>query len=276
MARQTAPTISRLVHATWLLFGGLFTGLAVAACAVGAWIMADGTGPVMTRTEQQAYPNAAARIEVFVEQGDLRVIGGASQVSVQRNFEFVTRMPTVTETWNGDTLTIGVQCELGELDRMRGDSCWVGFVLRVPTTVAVEADIGSGAIRVQDVDGDLRLSTRSGSIDVRNAKGRIWARSDSGDVTATGLRGAEADARATFGQVSLQFDLPPGLARGVTDFGDVEIAVPRGDNEVAPYAVRISAPDGQAYVDVQSDPGSTHQLMATSERGDVFIRYSSR
>jgi hypothetical protein len=276
MARQGAPSISRLAHATWLLFGGLFTGLALAVCAVGAWIVMDGTGPVVTQTEQKTYPNQAARIEVSIEKGDLRVIGGASQVSVQRRFEYVARRPTITETWTGDTLTIGVQCELGELDQMRGEPCWVGLVLRVPTAVAVEADLGAGAIRVQDVDGDLRLATGSGGIDVRNARGLVWARADNGDVTGTGLRGAEADARTTFGQVSLQFDLPPGLARAVTRFGDVEIAVPRGDDKVAPYAVRINAPDGQAYVDVRSDPGSAHQVMATAEKGDVFIRYSTR
>jgi hypothetical protein len=126
------------------------------------------------------------------------------------------------------------------------------------------------------VDGDLRLSTRSGDIDVRNAKGRMWARTDSGDVTGAGLRGAEADVKAFYGDLSLQFDLPPGLARADSDFGDVEIAVPRGDPEVAPYAVRISAPDGQAYVDVRSDPASTHQVLATSAKGDVFVRYSNR
>jgi hypothetical protein len=276
MARQDAPSIGRLAHATWLLFGGLFTGLALTACAVGAWIVMDGTSPVVTQTEDQTYPHRAARIVVSIEYGDLRVIGGASQVSVQRRFDFVKHRPTFTESWAGDTLTISVGCELGELDRMRGETCWVGYVLRVPTAVAVEADIDKGSIRVQDVDGDLRLATRSGGIDVRNARGLVWARADAGDVTGTGLRGPEADVRAFSGQVSLQFDLPPGLARAITGYGDVEIAVPRGEPEVAHYHVRTSTQDGKTYVDVPSDPVGPHQVMATTESGDVFVRYSNR
>jgi hypothetical protein len=275
MARQAAPPIGRLAHATWLLFGGLFTGLALAACAVGAWVALDATGPAFTQTEQQTYPRSAARIEMTVEHGDVRVIGGATQVSVERLFEYEARRPTVTESWSGDTLTINVRCDLSGLNRVRGAECVVGHVLRVPATVALEIHSTMGAIRVEDVNGDLRLSTGAGDIEVRNARGRILARAGGGNIAGTGLRGAEADVKTGFGDVSLQFDQPPGLARAVTDYGDAEIAVPRGAKDVAHYHVRADAATGQTYVDVTSDVASPYQVIATTEKGDVFVRYSA-
>jgi len=275
MSSEKAPQIGRVAHASWLLFGGVFTGLTLAACAVGAWVALDGTGPIAEQTEYQEYSEYAARIEVTIESGDLRVIGGADQVSVERHYEYAEQRPVFTETWADGTLSINARCALSGLPMVRGDHCAIGYLLRVPSAVAIEVDIGKGSIRVEEIDGELRLATGVGDVEVHHARGPVWARSSAGSITGTGLQGPEADARTQFGDVSLGFDRPPGLAWAAADVGNVEVAVSRGDDKIASYRVRAETADGHTYVDVVSDPASLYQIIATTDHGDVFVRYAT-
>ncbi len=221
------------------------------------------------------YPHQATRVEIDLEIGDVRVVGGASQVSLERVLEYAATKPKFTETWRGDTLVIRARCELSGFERAQGERCGVGYVVRVPAAVTVEANVGKGAIRIDDVDGELRLSTDSGDVEIRNARGRVWVRSGSGTITATGLRGNEAIAHTVVGDVSLDFAAAPGLVRAVTEFGAIDVALPRGDNGAMAYLVRADTTVGQRYVDVSSDPASLHQVFAAAKQGDVYVRYSS-
>jgi hypothetical protein len=257
------------------MLGGIFTGLALAFGVVASWYVLTPSAPVATRTEQLTYSQQATKVEINVESGDVRVVGGASQVWMERSLEYRTRRPTFSETWRGDTLVIHARCELSGLDKARGEQCGVGYVLRVPATVDVEASVDQGTIRVDDIDGELRLSTGAGDVEIHNAQGRVHVRTNGGMITATGLRSVEADARTAYGDVSLDFVVPPALARASTDFGDVEVALPRGDDAGTTYQVRVVAPKSVGFIDVPSDPSSPNQVFATVPYGDVYIRYSS-
>ncbi len=270
-----ASPISRRFHATWLMFGGLFTGLMIALGVVGSWFLFNGSPPVSTGTEQQAYQQLATRVEIDIENGDVRVVGGASQVSLERRLEYAARRPTFTETWRGDTLVIRAQCELSAFERAQGERCGVGYVLRVPAAVTVEANVGMGKIRIDDVDGELRLSSDSCHVEIRNARGRVRVQSKSGTITATGLGGTEAIAQTGVGDVSLDFVTTPLLVRAITDFGTIDVALPRGDIGAMAYLVRAETTVGRRYVDVLSDPASLHQVFATAGKGDLYVRYSS-
>jgi hypothetical protein len=269
-----APPIGRRAQATWLMFGGLFTGLVLAFGVVGSWVLFNGSAPpISPRTEQVVYPQLATRVEVDIDDGDVRVVGGASEVALERRLEYATRRPVATETWRGDTLVIQARCELSGFDRARGERCRASYVLRVPTAVTIEAKVGLGAIRIDDVDGELRLSTDSGNVDVRNARGRLRVLSKSGTITATGLRGSEAITQTSFGDVSLDFAGAPGLVRAIADVGAIEVALPRGDNGAVAYQVRADT-TGPRYIDVSIDPASPHQVFATA-KGAIYVRYSN-
>jgi hypothetical protein len=122
---------------------------------------------------------------------------------LERRLDYPARRPTFTETWRGDTLVIRAQCDLSAFERAQGERCGVGYVLRVPAAVTVEANVGMGKVRIDDVDGELRLSVDSGGVEIRNARGRVRVQSKSGTITATGLRGTEAIAQTGVGDVSL-------------------------------------------------------------------------
>jgi hypothetical protein len=247
----------------------------LAGGVVGTWFLFNSAGPpISTKTEKQAYQQPATRIEIDIESGDVRVVGGASQVSLERRLEFTGPMPTITETWRGDTLVIRARCELSGLERARNERCAVFYVVRVPAAVTVDAKVGMGSIRIDDVDGELRLTNDFGDVEIRNARGRVRVRS-SGKITATGLRGTEAIADSG-GDVSLDFAAAPGLVRAVSEFGTIDVALPRGDNGAMAYLVRVETTFGQRYVDVSSDPASLHQVFAAAAgQGDVYVRYSS-
>src|SRR5262245_47090702 len=49
----------------------------------------------------------------------------------------------------------------------------------------------------------------------------------------------------------------------------------RGGQGPVSYHLRTNVPNGQTIVDVPNDPASQHQVFATSEYGDVYIRYSN-
>ena len=112
-------------------------------------------------------------------------------------------------------------------------------------------------------------------MEIRNARGRVWVRSGSGTITATGLRGTEAIAQTVVGDVSLDFAVAPVLVRANTEFGAIDVALPRGDSGAMAYLVHADTTVGQRYVDVSSDPASLHQVFAAAEQGDVYVRYSS-
>lgn len=160
-------------------------------------------------------------------------------------------------------------------ERAQGERCGVGYVVRVPAAATVEANVGMGKILIDDVDGELRLSTDSGHVEIRNARGRVRVQSKSGTITATGLRGTEAIAQTGVGDVSLDFATTPLLVRAITEFGTIDVALPRGANGAMAYLVHAETTVGRRYVDVSSDPASLHQVFATAGKGDLYVRYSS-
>jgi hypothetical protein len=273
---DTAPPIGRWAHAAWLLFGGVFTGAAVVVCAVGSWVVFNGEGRHSIVTEQQSYQHQISRIEIELDTGDVHLAGGgaAGQVSVERRLEWWGSKPIVEESWQGDTLHIRAHCDRTGLPQWGRSGCLTGYALRVPGGVAVETKVDTGAIRVNDVQGELRLSTLVGDLDIANAPGRIRASADTGTITAVGLRCAEVDAKARYGDVSLQFAVAPELVRAATVLGNVEVALPQPAGGADRYQVRVDVRERNRHVSVPDEPAAGRQLIAATSDGDVYVRYA--
>jgi hypothetical protein len=272
---QTSAPIGRRAHAAWLLFGGVLTGVVLAGCALGSWVVLNGHDKRMAETQQQSYQHQANRIELDVESGDVILAAGpAGQVSVERRLEWSGPKPVVEESWQGDTLHIRAQCPRAGLTQLGMTRCSTAYALRVPDGVVVEASVRSGAIRANDLKGELRLSNLFGNIEIANASGRIQVRSDIGSIMATGLSCTEADVKTQQGDVNLHFAAPPELLKTGAVTGNVEVAVPPPGKDTDGYQIRADARHGDRHIGVPEDPAARHQLFATTDDGDVYVRYT--
>jgi hypothetical protein len=267
--------MGRRTQAAWLLFGGVFTGMVISGCALGSWLVLSGQGKVMTETQQRSYQHQATRIELDVDSGDVSLVAGAAgQVSIDRRLEWAAAKPVVEENWQGDTLHIHAWCPKPGPTPLGSRRCSTVLALRVPAGVAVETNVRVGTIRVNDIQGELGLSTSSGNLEITNAPGRIRARSETGDITATGLSCAQADVKTYAGDVSLQFAVAPELVKAATVMGNVEVAVPHAAVGADRYQVRAQVTDANRHVSVPDDPAAGRQLVASTSMGEVYVRYT--
>lgn len=101
-----------------------------------------------------------------------------------------------------------------------GLEVWADATVRVPRGKRIVVDHGVGRVVAADVDADVDLSTRSGSIDVRDARGSIVLDTGSGSVTAERVDG-DLDVDTGSGRVSLA-DVRGGRVHVDTGSGAVE------------------------------------------------------
>jgi DUF4097 and DUF4098 domain-containing protein YvlB len=103
------------------------------------------------------------------------------------------------------------------------------------------------------VGGDLSISTDNGSVNARGiSSDRVAVDSDNGDV-------------------SLGFQRPPSSLTTHSDNGDVTVALPNGG---AAYALHTVTDNGDVSTPIRTDPTSARRIRATSNNGDITIRYA--
>jgi DUF4097 and DUF4098 domain-containing protein YvlB len=138
----------------------------------------------------------------------------------------------------------------------------------VPAKVSVQARTSTGDVRVEHLQGDLRLSTSTGDIHVANARANLWAHTGSGDVEATELTSPDIDAATGTGDIGLGLVGPPRRVRADTGTGDVSITVPASGS----YRVDADAGTGDVNVGVVTDPNSDEQIVVRTGTGDINVR----
>ena len=129
--------------------------------------------------------------------GDVRITGGAGRNFVmkatRRGYPDVLREMQLTVESSGSTITV----EANHRDRdnrrwndddRRDNMVETTFEIQVPAGARLDINVFSSDVTIDNVDGDQRLKTFSGNIDVRGARGMVAANSFSGDVVvdATG------------------------------------------------------------------------------------------
>jgi len=119
----------------------------------------------------------------------------------------------------------------------------------VPGSTAVEVTLVAGGVDVEDLSGDLRVTTTAGSID------------------ASGLRSRNVDARTEAGKVTLAHQVAPAQTSARTDAGEVTVRLPGS----ASYAVDATTDAGDRKVSVTVDPGSAHRVTASTQAGDITV-----
>ncbi len=147
----------------------------------------------------------------------------------------------------------------------RGLEVWADLVIQVPRGGELELEHGIGAVRIDNIDGDLKVKVRSGSIGGENVSGSATIDVGSGSVTLTDVSG-DFDVDSGSGSVTIErFDGPH--LRVDTGSGSIRVADVRSRDLVLDTgsgnidASRISSESASI------DSGSGGIMLAMDEMG---------
>jgi hypothetical protein len=224
---------------------------------------------------------------------------GLTEATVELSGETATLDRTTVEL-RGSTLVVSLPRQGGIFDMSflgrgaRGRDA-LDVVVTVPTGTPVKvstytaditttgrvgsADLASGVatIKVEDVDGDLRLRVGSGSTDVRFVRGSVQSRAGSGSGRF-GEVGGELSSACGSGDITVE--LAHGRVRTRAGSGDAVIHAAHGDVDFVSGSgnVTLGLPAGRsARLDVTTGSGRVESEMpveskATSDGPPVQVR----
>jgi len=250
----------------WRVAGALLTVLVLTFTSVGVWLwIAQGT-----ETQRYSYARQISSLTIDADTADVSVVAGVpGRVDVVRWLDWSAHKPEVSERWDGDKLTIQVSCT-NKIKPFRAViECGVGYQLSAPPNIPVTVASNGGNIRISQMTGELTLRTDDGDIATHGSRGRVQARTYSGNVYVEESRSTDVVARTDAGNIQMAFVTPPARAESETFAGNVMIRVPSG----TPYALRTQTFYGMPDLQVANDPDSPYKIIATSTAGNVSITY---
>jgi len=198
------------------------------------------------------------RIIVRADAGMVEVRPGSGDiVEVERQLNFNDERPQVGFTVDEGVLEVEADCPGGFLSF--GSSCSVDHLLRVPVSVEVEIDAGSGSARVAGLEGDVRVDTGSGVVELADLSGRVRAESGSGGVVLERLSGT-TDVVTGSGGIRGS-GLTSRRLVAATGSGSIILAFASSpddlDLETGSGSVTITVPAGSYRLDLDTSAGST-------------------
>jgi hypothetical protein len=222
-------------------------------------------------TEVREFPAEGIRlIEVHNSTGHVRIVGderGAGSdgtITVTTHVSTGLRKTGHSQRIDGDRLLLDATCP-----SFLSSFCEVVYTIDTPpgVDVLVRAEIG---VAVEGIDGDVDVSADQGSVELSRIGGTLRADSDQGSVRGSGLRSSDVEATTDQGGVALRFDAEPRRVVVDSDQGDVEVVVPTGD---AFYRLDTDTDQGRVVRDIRTDPLSDRSITATTDQGNVLLRY---
>lgn len=124
----------------------------------------------------------------------------------------------------------------------------------VPRNANLQASSGDGDIRLEDISGDLNLTTKDGAIEVENAQGRLRVNTDDGQIDIKNFKG-EASVVSGDGQINLDGRFTQLAAR--TRDGGISLAL---------------ASDVNAFIETNSESVSNKAGLIIAETNDDSLR----
>ncbi|HUR21549.1 MAG TPA: DUF4097 family beta strand repeat-containing protein [Vicinamibacterales bacterium] len=206
--------------------------------------------------------------------GDVRITGGSGRNFVmkatRRGYPDVLREMQLTIESSGSTITVDANHRDRDSQRWndndrRDNMVETTFEIEVPAGARLDINVFSSDVTISGVDGDQRLKTFSGNIDVRDARGMINANSFSGeiDVDATG-QGTSPDLDMETFSGSMRVRLAD-RARGNIEFNTFS-----GSFDAA-YPVTLRTTTGRRNIRAELPGGSGSSLRFKSFSGELRL-----
>lgn len=227
----------------WLLLGAVLVLFVVVATAVSVL----GNVGVDRGSRSDSY-DAPRAVEIENNTGGgVTLTGGADRVQVDRTL----RGTPITEPEedideDGDALSVEALC----LGVPFFGGCRIDYEVAVPEGTAVTVETVSGRISVENVHGELNLSSVSGGVRVSGNSGDVTVDSTSGGIEVTGVEG-DLTAETTSGRIT---------AEGTGE--NVQAASTSGDVDVSGFRAGTVTAESTSG-DVQVGGGFTEAQVTT-------------
>ncbi len=120
---------------------------------------------------------------------------------------------------------------------------WIDLTIRVPASLNLDIDDGSGEIKVMDINGKLEIDDGSGKIEIQQIAGDVFIDDGSGSIYARDLGG------------DIEIDDGSGGIKVRNVAGVVTVADGSGSIDVDGAASFVLADDGSGGVDIDNVSG---------------------
>jgi DUF4097 and DUF4098 domain-containing protein YvlB len=201
-------------------------------------------GPATTDQLSYEIDQSLTSLVIDARAASVAIVVGDGPVTVTEEHRYSSGKPTTAHQVDGQTLRL---TESG----CRDDDarCDVGYTIRLPEAMSVDITAQAGAVKLDGLAGNLRITTEAGAVEGRR------------------LSSDQVIIQTEAGAADLEFAEPPSLSRTTTNLGAVKLRLP----DTTAYAVDVRTKVGASSVDVDRDPSSTHKITVRTEVGGVKI-----
>jgi DUF4097 and DUF4098 domain-containing protein YvlB len=146
----------------------------------------------------------------------------------------------------------------------------IDYEVTTPKGTNLEANSGSGDLRISNLGGSLKANTGSGSIEASGLSGRVALETGSGDIRAEMSSAPDVKAQTGSGTIRLQ-----GLTGGLfaeTGSGDIEVNGQPGSNwklETGSGSVTLNTGAAKFSLDATTGSGSIHSDPPLTTHGSL-------
>jgi hypothetical protein len=187
--------------------------------------------------------------------------GGGDFGSPEDRVKQVVANPPIEQA--GNIITVGKHTSYHNVS--------IDYEVTTPKGTDLEANSGSGDLRIADLGGSLKADTGSGSIEANGLSGRVALETGSGDIRAEMHSAPDVKAQTGSGSIRLQ-----GVTGGLyaeTGSGDIEIAGQPGANwklETGSGSVTLDTGGKARFsLDATTGSGSVHSDPPISTHGSL-------
>lgn len=257
-----------IVKSLWLFLGIATTTVAMLFSSTAVWeLLARADEP--TESTQRSIPFTGSRLKIEVVEGQVNVAvepGSAGALTLDRALKWSGDKPTVKEEWDGGVLRLSATCP--GADQPDGPTCQASYMISAPPEIALDASTISGSLDVRGIYGALRLSSISGDVAAGQTPADLWARTQTGNVSAYDLRGGDADVEIGKGTADLSYNKSPSsVSVVVRASGDIRVGLPDG----WPYAITTSGENVSVDPGIVQEPTASRKVVVRTAEGNVWI-----
>jgi hypothetical protein len=254
----------RWVRPSWRALGALY---AVVTLVFGVGTFVSQLAHEEETTSREFDATQVRSIAVDNRAGRVRVVGDDSRtdtITVTARISEGLRGTGHSERIEGDRLVLETSCPL-----VMSNFCMVDYTIETPPGVDVSVSSETGA-SIEGIDGAVDVDTDRTAIEITDVSGPLRIDNDQGSVRASGLRSPRVVVTTDLGEVRLRFTEPPESVEAGSDQGSVEIVVPEDDTA---YRLETSTDQGGIERDIRTDPDGDRAIIASTDQGDIVIRY---
>ena len=184
-----------------------------------------------------------------------------STATVEVDVSYWFEEPDISIEIEGDTLLIDLQC-------YAPCECDGAITAKVPAETAIDTDIGSGNIRIENIEGDVTASSGSGNVTIKNSTGALELDSGSGNINASNISSELIDVHAGSGNITVDCSDKPYDVKADAGSGNVKVSVPKGE-----YDVAVDSGSGKEKIqNLVNNPSAERTIRAETGSGNVTVK----